>query len=136
MPGLWKGTGFGFLRLLGSKHTVLGQGFTCQTYHDAAKNTSQKEVYKVKDTIVTFTARTYHTIWMGNIESKVFEQWNQWCVGVWFETGSLRMRGILKQSANYGVWEYFYESGQKSMEGTINGKTAKVWTLYFWKRKS
>src|ERR1700750_922427 len=42
------------------------------------------------------------------------------------------MRGIIRQSANYGLWEYFYESGQKSMEGTINGKNREgEWKSYY-----
>lgn len=114
--------------------TVLGQGFTRQTYHDAAKKYI-KEVYKVKDTIRNVLHGPYISYYMnGNIESKGNFSNNE-TSGVWeffFETGSLRMRGILKQSANYGMWEYFYESGQKSMEGTINGKNREgVWTMYY-----
>jgi antitoxin component YwqK of YwqJK toxin-antitoxin module len=42
------------------------------------------------------------------------------------------MRGILRQNTNYGLWEYFYESGQKSMEGTVNGKNREgEWKIYY-----
>ncbi len=42
------------------------------------------------------------------------------------------MRGIVKQNSNYGLWEYFYEGGSKSMEGVIQGKSKEGdWKIFY-----
>lgn len=122
-----------FLGLL-VQQIVYAQGFTRQTYHDAAKK-YLKEVYQVKDTVRNVLHGRYISYFLnGGVESKGNFSNNE-ANGVWeffFESGNLKMRGILKQNANYGVWEYFFESGEKSMEGTINGKNREgAWTMYY-----
>lgn len=117
-----------------TQQVLWAQGFTRQTYHDAARK-SIKEIYQVKDTIHNVLHGRYISYFLnGNVEAKGNFSNNE-TNGVWdffYESGNLKMRGILKQSANYGVWEYFYESGQKSMEGTINGKNREgLWTMYY-----
>jgi uncharacterized protein len=117
-----------------TQHLVLAQGFTRQTFHDAAKK-NIKEIYQVKDTIRNVLHGRYISYFLnGNVDSKGNFSNNE-TNGVWeffYESGNLKMRGILKQNSNYGLWEYFYESGQKSMEGNINGRNREgVWTMYY-----
>jgi antitoxin component YwqK of YwqJK toxin-antitoxin module len=123
------------IALTGAYGVACGQGFTRKTYHDPEKK-KIKEVYLVKDTIRNVAHGRYTSYFVnGGVESKgQFE--NNETTGVWefyFETGKLKMRGILFKSANYGMWEYFYEgSGQKSMEGIINGKNREgEWKSYY-----
>lgn len=83
---------------------VFSQGVTRQTFHDPEKR-NLKEVYQVNDTISNILQGKYISYYLnGNIESKGQFEKNQ-TAGVWefyYETGKLKMRGVLKQSANFG----------------------------------
>ena len=92
----------GLLITVGGSFRVFSQGFTRQTYHDPKKK-NLKEVYQVKDTIRNVLHGRYLSYYLtGSIESKgQFE--NNETSGVWefyYETGKLKMRGILFKSAN------------------------------------
>ena len=119
---------------MGTSAHVYSQGFTRQTYHDPEKK-KLKEVYQVKDTIKNIPDGRYISYYLNrNIESSGQFSNNE-TTGIWeffYETGSLKMRGILFKGANYGLWEYFYESGQKSMEGILYGKNREgEWKTYY-----
>ena len=84
--------------------SALAQGVTRFIYHDAAKK-NLKEIYQVKDTVLNTLHGRYISYFLnGNIESKGQFMSNE-TTGMWefyFETGNLRMRGILRQNSNYG----------------------------------
>jgi uncharacterized protein len=114
--------------------SLLGQGITRYTYHDADKK-NLKEIFQVKDTIRNVLHGRYISYFLnGKIESKG-QFMNNETTGVWefyYETGNMKMRGILRQNSNYGLWEYFFENGTKSMEGTINGRNKEgEWKIYY-----
>ena len=81
-----------------------GQGVTRYTYHDVGRK-NLKEVFQVRDTISNVLHGRYISYFLnGNIESKG-QFVNNETTGVWqfyFETGNLKMRGILRQNSNYG----------------------------------
>lgn len=113
---------------------LYGQGFTCQSFHDAAKK-NLKESYRVKDTIRNVVHGRYSSYYLnGNLESQGQFTDNE-TTGVWefyYETGNLKMRGILFKGASYGFWEYFFESGAKSMEGIVYGENKEgEWKTFY-----
>ncbi len=68
--------------------TLLGQGVTRYTYHDADK-INLKEVYQVKDTIQNVLHGRYISYFLnGNIESK----------------------GQFVDNETSGVWDFYYET--------------------------
>jgi antitoxin component YwqK of YwqJK toxin-antitoxin module len=113
---------------------LFSQGFTRQSFHDAAKK-NLKESYQVKDTIRNVVHGRYTSYYLnGNVESQGQFTENE-TTGVWefyYETGKLKMRGMLFKGASYGFWEYFFESGEKSMEGIVYGKNKEgEWKVYY-----
>ena len=81
------------------------QGVTRHTYHDPGRK-NLKEVYQVKDTIRNILHGKYISYYVnGTIESKG-QFTNNETSGIWefyYETGKLKMRGILKQNTNLGL---------------------------------